>query len=124
MRAERSRRVAAGLCALAAVYSAGLLVSIAAVPTIDDQTLLEYGGPWSFAIFAQPLLMSVVMWQLLRGRCHTGSDQATVGAWMIAIVYLVYSVLGGFTVAAGALPAALLIFFAVALTPRGATTNA
>jgi len=117
-------RTAAGLCVLAVVYSVGLLVSIAVVPTIDDGTLLEYGGPWSLAIFVQPLLVSGLMWHVLRRRCHTGSARATTVAWTLAPAYLVYSIVGGFTIAAGALPAALLICLAVALTPRDAAAKA
>jgi hypothetical protein len=120
MRSERRRgRTAAGVCVLAVLYSAGLLLCIAVLPTIDDQTLLRYGGPWSLAIFAQPLVMSGVMWHLLGRRCQTGGARATTVAWTLASVYLVYSVIGGFTIAAGALPAAVLLFVAVALTPRG-----
>ena len=117
-------RVAALLCVLAVGYSAGLLLSVVVIPTIDDQTLLQYGGPWSLAIFAQPLLMSGLTWHVLRRRCHTGGDMATTIARTFAPVYLVYSIIGGFSLAAGALPAALLIVGAVALTPRGSAPSA
>ncbi|MEA2218421.1 MAG: hypothetical protein QOJ35_1047 [Solirubrobacteraceae bacterium] len=116
-------RVAVGLCGLAVVYSAGLLLVIAVIPPIDDQTLLQYGGSWSLAIFAEPLLVSALLWRLLRRRCHTGSDRSTMVAWLLATVYLVYSVLGGLSTAAGAFPSALLIFLAVALTPRAPATD-
>jgi hypothetical protein len=56
--------------------------------------------------------------------CHTGSARATTLAWTLAPVYLVYSITGGFSIAAGPLPAAMLIFVAVALTPRDVATNA
>jgi hypothetical protein len=58
------------------------------------------------------------MWHVLRRRRHTGSERATAVAWTLACAYLVYSIVGGFTIAAGALPAALLMFLAVALAPR------
>lgn len=125
MRFESWRgRVAAGLCVLAGVYGAGLLLTITVIPTVDDRTLLQHGGPWSLAIFAQPLLVSAMMWHVLRRRCHGGSDRATTVAWTLASVYLIYSVVGGFSIAAGALPAALLLFLAVALAPREIAPNA
>lgn len=111
-------RIAAGLCVLSGVYSAALLVSIVVIPAADDETLLQYGGPWTVAIFAQPLLVSGLMWHVLRRRCHTGSDRATAVAWTLGCVFFAYSVVGGFTIAAGALPAALLMLLAVAVAPR------
>ena len=116
--AVRRGRIAAALCALALAYSVALLLGTVAIPAIEDQTLLEYGGPWSLAIFAQPLLVSGLMWHLLRRRCHTGDQRAARIAWTVATTYLAYSVIGGFSIAAGALPAALLIVAAVGLTPR------
>jgi lysylphosphatidylglycerol synthetase-like protein (DUF2156 family) len=115
--------VAFGLSVVAIVYSVALLAAITAIPADDGQTLLEYGGPWSLAIFAQPLLVSVLMWHLLRRRCHNGSRHATRAAWVIATIYLIYSVLGGFSIAAGGLPAALLLFLALATTPPGSPND-
>ena len=117
----RSRgAAAAGLSILAMAYGAALLVAVAVAPALDGESLLEHGGPWSLAIFAQPLVASAVVWSLLRRRCHAGGDGVTAAAWSLATVYLVYSVLGGFSIAAGALPAAVLMLLAVAVTPRGA----
>jgi len=59
------------------------------------------------------------MFGLLRARCRTGSRAATTAAQSIAIAYLLYSVLAGFTIAAGALPAAFLLALATGLTPEG-----
>lgn len=115
--------VAAGLCVLAVVYSAALLVAVAVIPVVDGQTLLGHGGAWTLAIFAQPLLVSGLIWRLLRARCQTGSPRATRVAWTVAPVYLAYSVVGGFSIAAGALPAALLLLVAVALTPLPPATR-
>jgi hypothetical protein len=103
---------------LAVAYSVGLLVWVIAVPSVQGETLLQYGGPLSVAITAQPLLFSLIMWALLRRRCTTGSLLATATAWALGSLYLVWSVLGALTLAAGALPAAMILIFAVALTPR------
>jgi hypothetical protein len=107
-----------GLTLLAVAYSVGLLIWVVAVPGFDGETLLEYGGPGSIAITAQPLLFSLLMWALLRRRCTTGSRLATATAWALGSLYLVWSVLAGFTLAAGAFPAAAILFIAVGLTPR------
>jgi hypothetical protein len=102
----------------AVVYSIGLLAWVAAVPIVDGQTLLEYGGPGSLAITAQPLLFSLVMWALLRRRCTTGSRLATATAWALGTLFLAWSVLGALSLAAGAFPAAVILLLAVGLTPR------
>ena len=114
----RRGRAPFGLTLLAAAYSVGLLVWVVAIPTIDGETLLEYGGPGSLAITAQPLLFSLLMWMLLRRRCTTGSRMATATAWTLGTLYLAWSVFAGFTLAAGAFPAAVILLFAVSLTPR------
>jgi hypothetical protein len=107
-----------GLTLAAVVYSVGLLTWVVAVPSIDGETLLAYGGPWSLAVTAQPLFISLLMWALLRRRCTTGSRIATVCAWALGTLFLVWSVLGALSLAAGAFPAAMVLLFAVALTPR------
>jgi hypothetical protein len=112
-------RVAFVLTALAAFYSVALLASVMAVPGDDGQTLFSSEGPWMLAIFAQPLAFTALMFGLLRARCRTGSRAATTAAQGIAIAYLLYSVLAGFTIAAGALPAAFLLALATGLTPEG-----
>jgi hypothetical protein len=112
-------RLAFGLTLVAAIYGAALVLWVVAVPSIDGQTLLEYGGPLSLVILAQPLLVSGLFWMLLRRRCTTGSRSAIVAAWPLASLYLVYSVLGALSIAAAGLPAALALLFATALTPGG-----
>jgi hypothetical protein len=107
-----------GLTLLALAYGVALLVWVAAAPAIDGETLLQYGGPGSLAITAQPLVLSLLMWALLRRRCTTGSRMATVTAWALGTVFLVWSVLGALSLAAGAFPAAVILLVAVALTPR------
>jgi hypothetical protein len=114
----RRGAVSFGLTALAAIYGLGLLVCVAAVPSIDGQTLLEYGGPWSLVITSQALVFSLVMWALLRRRCTTGSAVASASAWLIGLLFLGWSVIGALSLAGGAFPAAALLLVAVALTPR------
>jgi hypothetical protein len=116
--AVRRGRAPFGLTLVAIAYSIGLLIWVAAIPAFDGETLLEYGGPGSLAITAQPLLFSLLMWALLRRRCTTGSRVATATAWALGTLYLVWSVLAALSLAAGAFPAAVILLFAVGLTPR------
>src|SRR5438094_685476 len=110
-------RAAFGLTLAAFVYGVALLVWVVAVPGVQGETLLEYGGPWSVAITIQPILFSGAMWWLLHRRCATGSRAATRIAWTAALAFLVWSVLGALSLAAGAFPAAALLLAAVACTP-------
>jgi hypothetical protein len=116
--AVRRGRAPFGLTLLAIAYGIGLLIWVAAVPAFDGETLLEYGGPGSLAITAQPLLFSLLMWALLHRRCTTGSRVASATAWVLGTLYLIWSVLAALTLAAGAFPAAVILLFAVGLTPR------
>jgi hypothetical protein len=111
-------RAAFGLTLLAVTYSVGLLAWVIAVPAVDGETLLGYGGLGSLAITAQPLLFSLVMWGLLHLGCTIGSRTATHAAQALGGLYLAWSVLGALSLAAGAFPAAVLLLLAVALTPR------
>jgi hypothetical protein len=115
--AVRRGRATFGLTLLAVVYSIGLLIWVAAVPALDGETALEYGGPGSLAITVQPLLFSLLMWALFRRRT-SGSRVASATAWVLATLYLIWSVLAALTLAAGAFPAAVILLFAVWLTPR------
>jgi hypothetical protein len=116
--AVRQGRAPFVLTLLAVAYSVGLLFWVAAVPAFDGETLREYGGPGSLAITVQPLLFSLLMWALLRRRCTTGSRIAIAAAWALGSLYLVWSVVAGLTLAADAFPAAVILLFAVSLTPR------
>jgi hypothetical protein len=102
----------------AAAYGVVLLIWVAAVPAVEGETLLEYGGPWSLIITAQALVFSLFMWAVLRRRCTTGSRTATVIAWVAGVVFLAWSVAGALSLAAGSFPASALLIAAVALTPR------
>jgi lysylphosphatidylglycerol synthetase-like protein (DUF2156 family) len=110
-------RASFGFTVAAVLYSLALLAWVVLVPSTEGETLLEYGGLWSLAITAQPLLVSLIMWRLLRNRCTTGSRAAATAAWTIGGMYLGWSVIGALSLAAGAFPAALLLLIAVTLTP-------
>jgi hypothetical protein len=113
------------LTALAALYSVGLLVEIVVVPEFGSgQTLFEYGGSGTLLIFGQPLVVTLAVWLLLNRYCKTGNRAAGQVAEVGVSLYVVYSVLGGFTISAGGFPAACLLLAAVLLTPRGAAAPA
>jgi hypothetical protein len=122
--AIRRGRAPFGLTVAALTYSIALLLWVVAVPAVDGETLLEYGGSASLAITAQPLLFSLLLWGLLRRRCTTGSRVATVTAWTVGTLFLAWSMLGALSLAAGAFPAAVLLLVAVALTPPPAARTA
>ena len=50
--AVRRGRTPFGLTMLAVAYSLGLLCWVIAIPIINGETLVQYGGPWSVAITA------------------------------------------------------------------------
>jgi hypothetical protein len=107
------------LTVLAVLYSVALLVSILTVPEFQGgTTLFEYGGSATLLIFAQPLAFSLVVWALLNRHCKTGSRVAGRLAEVLVSLYVVYSFVGGFTISAGAFPAACFLLAAVLLTPR------
>jgi hypothetical protein len=114
----RRGQLSFGFTVAAVLYSIALLVWVVAVPSTGGETLLEYGGAWSLAITAQPLLISLLMWALLRHRCTTGSGAASLAAWAIGLPYLAWSVAGALSLAAGAFPAAVLLLIAVTLAPQ------
>ena len=74
-------------------------------------------GPAAAYIWVQPLLVAALLWVLLHRACSRGDERAALIAAAIAALYLVWSFLAGFSVAAGGLPAAVLLCLAVALTP-------
>jgi hypothetical protein len=101
------------------LYSLALLVSIFAVPEFSGKTLYEYGGSGTVLIFGQPLVVSVAVWALLRRFCTTGDRITEVLVTALVWLYLAYSFVGGFTISAGAMPAAFLLVVATQFTPRG-----
>lgn len=105
--------LAAGLTAAAVVYGVAFL-SLAALNL----------PPLGMLIAVQPLLISLLMWQLLRERCTTGNRTATSASRVIAFLYLPWSVIGTVTLALGALPAAVLLAAATILTPAPARATA
>lgn len=115
--------LAIGLTLLSGIYSVLLLVWVTLIPDSSNggQTLLEFGGSaiGTFLIFGQPLVLTAIFWVLLHRYCTTGSETAGKVAHMATPLYFAWSVLAGFTVAAGALPAALLLTLAAWFTPRG-----
>jgi len=113
----RDGRAAFALTVLALAYGVALLVWVVAVPGIDGQTLLEYGGPGSLAITSQAALFSLAMWWLLRRKCTTGSPWATRATGIVAPLFVLWSVMGALSIAAGAFPAAVLLLVATSLTP-------
>ena len=78
-----------------------------------------FGGGCAYAIYAQPIVVSALLFVLLREHCTTGSGAAAFTAALIAALFLVWSVLGALSLAAGSFPAAVLLVLAVAHTPRG-----
>ena len=102
-------RLAAAMTLAAAIYGE-LLFVVAGT---------HFGGGAAYAIYAQPLAVSALVFVLLRDYCTTGSRTAASAAAAVAVAYLAWSVLGALSLAAGSFPAAVLLVAAVALTPGG-----
>ena len=78
-----------------------------------------FGGGLAYALYAQPIAVSALVFVLLREHCTSGSHVAGFAAAAIAMLFLAWSVVGVLSLAAGSFPAACLLVAAVALTPRG-----
>ena len=101
-------RAAFTFTASAAVY--GLVLLVVAGTAV--------GGGAAYVLYAQPLVVSALLFVLLRRHCTTGSRAAAYAAATISILFLVWSVVGALSLAAGSFPAAVLLVLAVALTPN------
>src|ERR1044072_1026059 len=96
----RSGRFAFGLTVLSAAYGVFLLVA----------TGLEFD--WNLlgiAIYIQPLLVSAFFFVLLRRYCTRGDSRDKAIAWTAAWLYLGWTFVAGFTVAAGGMVGAVLL---------------
>ncbi len=100
-------RTAFALTLLAVVYSSVLIA-------------WAVESPVSAPLVSQALVVSLLMWGLLHHRCTAGGRAVTYATFGLATVFFVYSLLGMLSIAAGALPAALALLIAAALTPSPA----
>ena len=79
----------------------------------------QFGGGWAYPLYAQSTVVAAMLFVLLRGYCISGLRSLKALAATFAVLFLVWSVLGALSLAAGAFPAACLLVAAVVLTPRG-----
>jgi hypothetical protein len=100
-------RVAFAASTLAVLYGIAFLVWAMTTPPYDGLGLLA----------AQSLVVAAPMWLLLRRRCSTGVG-GTAGE-LVAVAFLVWSVVAGFSLAFGTFPAAALLLVAVLAVPAG-----
>jgi hypothetical protein len=79
-------------------------------------TLVGVNGTWAVALLVPPVVLAVAAWLGLHGSCSTGSRRSRLVGNVAAGLLAAYAVL---TFSAGflALPAALLIVVAAAVTP-------
>ena len=73
---------------------------------------------------AQSLLVAAPMWLLVRRHCSTGSRAAGLAAELIAAAFMAWAFFGGFSIAFGTFPAAVLVLVAVLAVPRGTPSAA
>jgi hypothetical protein len=103
-------RMSSVLHGLAAVYSVLLLTVACTVPMGDPpETWAQRLGSDVLLAFGQPLLVSALLWPLLR---HPTSDRLGA-AWLVATVYLLWSLLGWYWLTPAGIPTAVLLFIAV-----------
>jgi hypothetical protein len=107
---RRRVRMSTVLHGLAGLYSVLLLAVACTVPRGSTrETWTQQFGAEILVVFGQPLLVSALLWPLLR---HPTSDRLGA-AWLLATVYLLWTLLGWYFLAPGGLPAGVLLFIAV-----------
>jgi hypothetical protein len=111
------------LAAASVAYAGLLLVLAATVPVYatDDSatgagsaTLIAVNGP---AIAVVPLAAALLVFALLHVACRGGSRLALVTAWTLAVLTLMFAVLGLLTIGIAILPLGVLLACACSATP-------
>jgi len=81
-------------------------------------TLVGVNGVWAVALFVPPLVLAVVAWVGLHRSCATGSRNGRLVGRVAAGLLAAFGVLA-FSAGFLALPAAVFVAVAAALTPAG-----
>jgi drug/metabolite transporter (DMT)-like permease len=117
--ALRRGRIAATLTAAAFAWACFLVVRVA----VSDGFVAEH-GLGTLALFAIPAVLVAVGWLGLHRACSTGSHAGRRLGGTAAVVLLVFSILGGFSIGFLAWYSAYALLAAAVLTPLGGAATA
>jgi hypothetical protein len=115
--------VAFALASLAVLYGAMFVIWAVAVPSYSGGTTfldLSSSTGAGLLLASQSLLASCVVWALLHRHCSSGDKLSGIAAEWLAVAFLVWAFVGGFSLSFGTFPAAVLLLAAVLMTPPGA----
>ncbi len=107
------------LTVLALLWSVGLLIAAIAVPVYGSATLVDENGHGVLLVVAVPAAISVAVWIALWRECTHGGRVSRYVAQACVWVLAAFCVMGILTIGAFVAPVAVLLAFAVSLTPTG-----
>lgn len=139
MRGQRQARRgkwAFGLTATAFAWAVALVIAAMSLPvysgsrsdggtggitttTTTTTTLVGENGLGVLGVVVLPAVLTVLVWLALHRRCSRGSASSGWAAWGLVGLLWVFCLLAALSVGVFALPVALLLACAAALTPRG-----
>ena len=124
-------RAAFGLTVLACGWLAFLVVAALVVPVYSGETsaggrefatpsstLVGENGSWVLVGMAIPVLLGLITWFGLHRKCSRVTESDEMLVWLPIGILFAFSILTGFSVGMAIFPAALVLTFAAAITPR------
>jgi hypothetical protein len=115
--------VAFALTSLAVTYGVAFIVWAVAAPSYSGgRTFLDLSSSTGTGLLlaSQSLIASCVLWALLHRHCSSADRVSGTLAEWLAVIFLVWAFLAGFSLSFGTFPAAVLLLAAVLMTPSGA----
>jgi hypothetical protein len=112
--------VAFGLATLAVLYGALFIVWAVVAPSYPGgRTFLDLSSSTGSGLLlaSQSLVSSSIVWALLHFHCSSGNKLSGKIAELLAVAFLAWAFVGGFSLSFGTFPAALLLLAAVLTTP-------
>ena len=107
------------LTVLALLWSVGLLVAALVAPVYGSATLVDENGAQVLLVVGAPAAVSAVVWLALWRRCSRGGAVSGYVAWTCVALLSAFCVVALASIGMFVAPAAILLAWAVSLTPSG-----
>ena len=122
MTAPTAGRLAFALTVAAAAWALALVAAAFVAPVYERSspgadTVVAVNGLGAAGVAAAPLLAAAIVWWALRRACARPATRARAWAWTVALALLASCLATGFTIGMFALPVALALCGACAVTP-------